>query len=99
MYFGTYGRGVFMDMQYVTDFTNEVVDSNEYEPVVIPTVHSTGLNSVKLSPNPVYNETNVSINAQVAGTAILRVYDLNGRLVDSNAKGTIIKNGKKVLLK
>ena len=81
MYFGTYGRGVFMDMQYVTDFTNEVVDSNEYEPVVIPTVHSTGLNSVKLSPNPVYNETNVSINAQVAGTAILRVYDLNGRVV------------------
>jgi hypothetical protein len=28
-----------------------------------------------------------------------RVYDLNGRLVDSNAKGIIIKNGKKVLRK
>ena len=85
IYFGTYGRGVFMDMQFVTDTTNEVVDTNEYEPVGIPTVHSTGMNSVKLFPNPVYNETSLSINAQVAGTAVLRVYDLNGRLVmDSN---------------
>ena len=85
IYFGTYGRGVFMDMQFVTDTTNEVVDTNEYEPVGIPTVHSTGMNSVKLFPNPVYNETSLSINAQAAGTAVLRVYDLNGRLVmDSN---------------
>ena len=81
IYFGTYGRGVFMDMQFVTDTTNEVVDSNEYEPVGIPTVYSTGMNSVKIFPNPVYNETSLAINAQVAGNAVVRVYDLNGRVV------------------
>ena len=81
IYFGTYGRGVFMDMQYVTDTTNEVVDSVEYEPVGIPTVYSTGMNSVKLVPNPVYNETSLAINARVAGNAVVRVYDLNGRMV------------------
>lgn len=89
IYFGTYGRGVFMDMQYVTDTTNEVVDSTEYEPVGIPTVYSTGMNSVKLFPNPVYNETNVVVNAQVAGTAVLRVYDLNGRVVVDRKLGYV----------
>lgn len=81
LYFGTYGRGVFMDMKYVSDTTNEIVDTNEYQPVGIPTVHSSGVNSVNLYPNPVYNETHVAINAQIAGTAVLRVYDLNGRVV------------------
>ena len=51
IYFGTYGRGVFMDMQYVTD--------------------------------------NVVVNAQVAGTAVLRVYDLNGRVVVDRKLGYV----------
>ena len=28
-----------------------------------------------------------------------RVYDLNGHLINSNAKGIVIKNGKKVVIK
>jgi flagellar hook assembly protein FlgD len=57
--------------------------------VGIPTVYSTGMNSVKLFPNPVYNETNVVVNAQVAGTAVLRVYDLNGRVVVDRKLGYV----------
>ena len=89
IYFGTYGRGVFMDTKYVTDFSNEVVDSVDYTPVAIPTVHTIGLNSVKLSPNPVYDEATLSVNANVAGKGIIRVYDLNGRLVMDRNMGFV----------
>lgn len=89
IYFGTYGRGVFMDMQYVTDTVNEVVDSNDFNPVNIPTVHTIGLNSVKLFPNPVYDEANMVLNAAIAGKGELRVYDLNGRLVMTRNLGHI----------
>lgn len=90
IYFGTYGRGIFLDMQYVTDTTNEVVDSVDYTPVLdIPTVHGTGVNSVNLYPNPVYNEANLSVNAAVAGNGVVRVYDINGRLVMNHNLGHV----------
>lgn len=89
IYFGTYGRGVFMDMKYVTDTINEICDSTDYNNVGIPTVHSVSPNSVKLYPNPVYNEANLLINANTAGNAVLRVYDLNGRLVMNRNMGFI----------
>lgn len=81
IYFGTYGRGIFMDMTYVTDTVNEIVDSVDYNRVSIPTVNSIGLNSVKLYPNPVTTQATLNVNSAVAGTAQIRVYDLNGRLV------------------
>ncbi len=87
IYFGTFGRGVFMDMTYVTDTVNEVADSADYTPVGIPTVRNLGLNSVSLYPNPVFNQANIVVNSAVAGVAHLRVYDLNGRLVISRKLG------------
>lgn len=82
IYFGTYGRGVFMDMKYVTDTVNEVVDSTDFDdPAGIPTVQTIGLNSVKLFPNPVYDEAHVVLDAAAAGNGEIRIYDLNGRLV------------------
>ena len=81
IYFGTYGRGVFMDMNYVTDTVNEIVDPSDYNPVSIPTVHSIGNNSIKLFPNPVFDEAHMVLNAATAGAGEIRVYDLNGRLV------------------
>lgn len=90
IYFGTYGRGVFMDMQYVTDFSNEVVDSVDYTPVVdIPTVHTIGLNKINLYPNPVTDEAHIDLNAAVAGNAVVRVYDINGRLVVDRNMGYV----------
>lgn len=89
IYFGTYGRGVFMDMQYVTDTENEIVDSADFDPVHIPTVHSIGLNSVKLFPNPVIDEAHLLLNVAAAGNGELRVYDLNGRLAMSQNLGYV----------
>ena len=81
IYFGTYGRGVFMNMKYVTDTINEIVEPQDYVPVAIPTVHSIGNNSVKLFPNPVFDEAHMVLNVTAAGNGEMRVYDLNGRLV------------------
>ena len=90
IYFGTYGRGIFMDMQYVTDFTNEVVDSADYTPVVdIPTVYTVGVNKIHIYPNPVSTEAHLELNAAAAGNAELRVYDINGRLVMNNHMGYV----------
>lgn len=89
IYFGTYGRGVFMDGKYVTDTVNEVVDSADFDPVAIPTVHTVGMNSVKLFPNPVFDEAHMTLNAAAAGNGELRIYDLNGRLVMHRSLGYI----------
>ena len=89
IYFGTYGRGLFMDMQYVTDFTNEVVDPEDYIVVDIPTVYTVGANKIHLYPNPVSTEAHLELNAAAAGNAQLRVYDINGRLVMNNSLGFV----------
>lgn len=87
IYFGTNGRGVFMDMTYVTDTINEIVDPSDYTPVSIPTVYGNGINTVSLYPNPVTTEATLAVNSAMAGTAVLRVYDLNGRLVIDSKLG------------
>lgn len=90
LYFGTYGRGIFMDVQYVTDFSNEIVDPEDYTPVVdIPTVHTVGANKIHLYPNPVSTEAHLELNAAAAGNAQLRVYDINGRLVANSNLGYV----------
>lgn len=81
IYFGTYGRGIFMDMTYVTDTVNEISDPDDYNHVGIPTVANIGNSSVSVYPNPVSGNAHISLNAAMAGKAQLRIYDLNGRLV------------------
>lgn len=88
IYFGTYGRGIFMDMSFVTDFENEISDSSDYNPVNIPTVNTVGDNSVSIYPNPVMgNEAHLSLTAVEAGNATLRIYDINGRMVTERFLG------------
>ncbi len=85
IYFGTYGRGIFMDTTYVTDAVNEVSDPADY--VGIPTVTTVGNNSVNIYPNPVSGEAHLSLNATEAGNVQLRIYDLNGRCVVNRSLG------------
>ena len=87
IYFGTYGRGIFMDMTYVTDTINEVSDSADYTPVRIPHVANIGNNKVSVYPNPVMGEAHVAVTAAEAGNAVLRIYDLNGRMVTERRLG------------
>lgn len=86
MYFATYGRGIFVDMQYVTDTTNEVVDS--VDNLGIPTVHTT-MGSVSVYPNPVCGEAHLAVVSDIAANGTVRIYDLNGRCVVERQLGRV----------
>lgn len=79
IYYGTMGRGIFMDMQYVTDTINEILDSADV--VGIPTVADNGLASLTVYPNPVATVATMSLSSAVDGNAQIRLFDLNGRTV------------------
>lgn len=83
LYFGTYGRGIFMDMQYVTDTTNEIYDLD------ITTVDK-GANKVSVYPNPAADYANLDIAVSEASVAVLKVYDMNGRCVYTDNMGRLV---------
>ncbi|MCF0212590.1 MAG: T9SS type A sorting domain-containing protein, partial [Bacteroidales bacterium] len=86
LYFGTYGRGIFMDMKYVTDTLNEVSDSTDW--VGIQTVNN-GLNSIQVYPNPASDYATIDIAVAQEGNAVIRVYDLSGKLVFTENLGRV----------
>ena len=88
MYFGTYGRGIFMDMTYVSDRSNAIFDDRDYT-FGIPTVKGNGNASVSIYPNPVVGEAHLAITASEAADAQLRIYDLNGRCVSVRNLGRV----------
>ena len=88
MYFGTYGRGIFMDMTYVSDRSNAILDESDYT-FGIPTVKGNSNVSVSIYPNPVVGEAHLAINASEAADAQLRIYDLNGRCVSIRNLGRV----------
>ncbi len=87
MYFGTYGRGIFMDSTYVVDHVNEILDSNVYND--IPTVYSNGANQVRLYPNPVVDQATLELTIAQAGQAVVKVYDLTGKVVYAENLGKL----------
>ncbi|MBQ0160995.1 MAG: T9SS type A sorting domain-containing protein [Bacteroidales bacterium] len=87
MYFGTYGRGIFMDMTYVSDSTNEVVTPEVY--LEIPTVNGNGDNSVRFYPNPAVDNATMELTIAKAGNAVVKVYDLTGKVVYSENMGRL----------
>ncbi len=84
IYFGTYGRGVFMDTTYVTDHVNEIVDEEDF--VGITTVDN-GDNHIQVYPNPANTQTTIEMAVSNAGNAMLKVYDLSGKTVMSQNLG------------
>ena len=89
IYIGTFGRGVFMDTAFVTDFTNEVVDSTDYYVGIRPVLTSNGMNSVRLYPNPAKVRATMEMTIANSGNAILKVYDLGGKTVVNENLGTL----------
>ena len=87
MYFGTYGRGIFIDMQYVTDTTNEVVDPVDL--LEIPTATATLAGHMDIYPNPVSDFARLVVTSPVSGNGVLRIYDLRGRMVAARQLGTV----------
>lgn len=95
LYFATYGRGIFMDMKYVTDTVNEIVSEADYQGI---RVAQTGNNSVKVYPNPAANVTVLDIAVADAGNAVVNIYDMNGRKVYSNNMGTLTEGAHQMKL-
>lgn len=86
IYFGTYGRGVFMDMAFVTDTLNEISDSNDW--VGIQTADK-GDNRIAVYPNPASDYSTIDMAIADGGNAIIRVYDLSGKLVVNQRLGRL----------
>lgn len=90
MYFGTYGRGIFMDSTHVIDHTNEIVNPEDYEGELdIPTITSNGDNTVRFYPNPAVSNATMELTVLNAGNAIVRIYDINGKVVYSENMGRL----------
>ena len=87
MYFGTYGRGIFMDSTYVVNHENEIVSEDIY--LDIPTVYSVSNNSVRFYPNPAVNHTTMELTVGTPGKATAIVYDLSGKVVYSENLGNL----------
>ncbi len=88
MYFGTYGRGIFMDSTYVVDHTNEIVDPEDYAgELVIPSIESVGENAVRFYPNPAIDNATMELTVQTPGNTVVRIYDLTGKVVYSESLG------------
>ena len=86
MYFGTYGRGVFMDMSHVTDTENEIVEPADYEGINTAKV---GNNSIRMYPNPTAVSTTLDMSISEAGNATVKIYDMSGRIVYTENYGTL----------
>lgn len=91
MYFGTYGRGIFMDSTFVVDHTNEIVNEEDYaeDANTIPSIANQGDNTVRCYPNPAIDNATMELTIANAGNAVVRVYDLNGKLVYSENMGRL----------
>ena len=87
MYFGTYGRGIFMDSSYVVDHSNEIVPPDVY--LGIPSVVSNGQNAVRFYPNPAVDRATMELTVANAGKATVYIYDLSGKVVYTENLGTL----------
>ena len=84
IYFGTYGRGIFMDTTYVTDHTNEIC--NEEDWLGITNVDN-GENRVKIYPNPAVDYATVDMAIVNEGNAVVKIYDITGKMVHTESLG------------
>lgn len=89
LYFGTYGRGIFMDATYVTDTVNDVINDRDYNLLDIPTVENNGQNTLSIYPNPASDFATLDLSVYQAGRATLKVYDLAGKVVMNQDLGLV----------
>lgn len=86
LYFGTYGRGIFMDSSYVTNHENEIVSPEDLD---INTVAPLASANVTIYPNPATDHAVIQLALSKADNVTLRIFDLTGRLVLTNNLGHI----------
>ena len=87
IYFGTYGRGIFMDSSYVVNHENEILDNSDFNG--IPVVEGNGDNVLRFYPNPAVDNVTMELSVVHAGKAVVKVYDLTGKAVMTENLGTL----------
>ncbi len=79
IYAATYGKGLFINYDNVTE--------EHPEPVSLNTVEQLATTNVDLYPNPAQNRTTLSYTLSSSSNVTLNIFDMNGRLVSSLDKG------------
>ncbi len=80
IYAATYGKGLFMNYDNITE--------NRPEPVSLNSVEQLATTNINLYPNPAQNRTTLSYSLQSSSNVVLNIFDMNGRLVSSLNKGS-----------
>ncbi len=79
IYAATYGKGLFMNYDNITEERPEAVSLNSAEQLATT--------SLDLYPNPAQNRTTLTYSLNSASNVTLNIFDMNGRLVSSLEKG------------
>ncbi len=90
IYFGTYGRGIFMDTSYVVDHENEIC--NEEDWLGITNVDN-GENRMSIYPNPAADHATIDLAIVNGGNAVVKIYDITGKMVHSEKLGYLGEGG------
>lgn len=90
IYFGTYGRGIFMDTNYVVDHENEIC--NEEDWLGITNVDN-GENRMSIYPNPAADYATIDLAIVNGGNAVVKIYDITGKMVHSEKLGYLGEGG------
>ncbi len=79
IYAATYGKGLFMNYDNITEERPEPVSLNSAEQIATT--------NIDLYPNPAQNRTTLSYSLNSASNVTLNIFDMNGRLISSLDKG------------
>ena len=81
IYYATYGRGLFMDKQYITDTTNEIsIDEPQ---------NVAGESTLKVYPNPATNHAYVDFTVSDNTTVDIQMFDMSGKVVYKKSLGKV----------
>ncbi len=80
IYAATYGKGLYMNYDNITE--------NRPEPVSLNSVEQLATTNINLYPNPAQNRTTLSYSLQSSSSVVLNIFDMNGRLISSLNKGS-----------
>lgn len=81
IYYATYGRGIFMDKQYITDTINEISIEG---PVAVAD------NTLKVYPNPAATYAQIDFTVGQSTNVDIQLYDMSGRVVYRKSLGKVM---------
>ena len=81
IYYATYGRGIFMDKQYITDTINEISIEG---PVAVAD------NTLKVYPNPAATYSQIDFTVGQSTNVDIQLYDMSGRVVYRKSLGKVM---------